>query len=77
MREIRGNLQTDESIDAGRLLVNRPQDVAGILDILDYQSLVDPMNATPFTDQSLDLLVVIIALGDRLMKNGRIGRDAS
>src|SRR5262249_50124640 len=52
------------------------QTIASIAHVLDRERLEQRTALEPFGDAPLDGLVVVTALGDRLLEDGRIRRDA-
>jgi hypothetical protein len=68
------DLQADVAIPSLGLLVDRPEQIRGLRDVLDGELLVEgfPIEI-PLLLRRLQRRIVIGAAGDRLRKNGRVG----
>src|SRR5262245_36461916 len=73
---MRAHLDAHPPVAAAGALVGRAQPIAGVADVLDRQRLEQRPTLESLADASLDRLVVVAALGDRLLEDGRVRRDA-
>ena len=76
VRQVRADLDAHAAIDAVRALPNGTQPVARHLDVLHRQPVEDGFGLEAFRHQSPQRLVVVVALGDGQLEDGRIGSDA-
>jgi hypothetical protein len=64
------NLETDEAVFAIGGVIHRAQDIAGVLNVGDDEPLIDLVDFTSLTHQSLNLGVIILAARNSLFENG-------
>ncbi len=73
VREGRGQLQADVAVGAPGALVHRAQGVRRVLDVADGEPQEDLIGVVdPVAEQLVDLLVVVGAVSDRLLEDGRV-----
>jgi hypothetical protein len=77
MWQVGGDLETHVSIQPCGFVVHGPKNVARFVNVRDRHTLVDAGDRKPFPHAGLDLIVVFVALGDRLLERGGIGRHAA
>src|SRR5262249_42263908 len=70
------DLDRDEAVDSGSRLPGRPEEVAGSLDVLDRKSEEDLLRIALAGGDLLQLRVVPATLGQCLLEDGRVRRDA-
>jgi hypothetical protein len=70
---MRGDLETYKTIMPAGLIINRTEEIGGLLHVLHSKVLVDLVYAFPLSGQGADGLVVVVGLSDRLLKDRRIG----
>jgi hypothetical protein len=72
-----GYFKADKAICALGSIVDGPQDIAGISDVLDHEPLVDGIDRLAIAYEARDALIVVPTLGDRLVKLRGIRGDAA
>ncbi len=75
--EIRADFETDESVAAVRFFVKRQEQVAGFLNIFDRELPEDLLRVPARPGEGNQRGIVIVRLGDGVVENGRVGRDAA
>ena len=75
--EMRGHFQADEAVGTRGAVENRTQDVTGSADVSRGQILVDFLDRSARQRVEPDLLIVVAALRNRLVEDGRVGSDAA
>ncbi len=74
--QVRVHLQADEAVPAIKPLIEGPEGIRGHLDVGHGNPLVDLGDAFLFPGHGADVIVVILAPGDGLFKDGGVGGDA-
>ncbi len=71
--QVGGDFEADVAVVAVGLVVDRLEGVERGLDVGDGERLVDRVDPVPFADHHLDVVVVFLALADRLLEDARVG----
>ena len=77
VRQRGADFDADESIAAFALVVDRPEDVRGVGNVLQHQLVVDLIARLVLRRKLPQLCVVVIAAADGLLEDRRIGRHAA
>ena len=71
------DLQADIAIQPGGPVVHGAQDLRRTADILQRQRLIDLLDGATLDHQAAQGTVIVIAPGNGLLKDGRVGRHAA
>ena len=71
------DLKTDVAVLAGALLIDRQEQAGRHADVLQRQRFIHFADACPTHHHFLQLFIVVVAVGDGLLKDGRVGSDAA